>query len=37
VAKAIGGELNAAKTDGATWSEANTGRVVAVGNERKFR
>jgi hypothetical protein len=29
----IGGELQAAKTDGTAWSEADTDRVVAIGNE----
>jgi hypothetical protein len=36
-AKAVGGQLQATKTNGFAWSEANAGQVVAVGNEREFR
>jgi hypothetical protein len=32
----INGELQAAKMNGLTWSEADTSRVVAVGNEGEF-
>jgi hypothetical protein len=37
VTKAVGGELQAAKADGLTQSEANAGRVAAIGNEREFQ
>jgi hypothetical protein len=37
VPETIGGELQAVKMDGATWSEADVSRVVAFGDEKEFR
>jgi hypothetical protein len=36
VTKAVSSELQAAKADGFTQSEANVGQVDAVANEREF-
>jgi hypothetical protein len=36
VTKAVNSELQAAKADGFTQSEANVGQVDAVANEREF-